>query len=420
MTVADILRHLILILLALGGSAYFSAAEMALISANPLRVRQRAKAGVSSAQRVRRLLERREHILIMFLIGQAGLNVLSAAITTDLVDRWLGHGLAAPIISIVCVTLVVVVVAEIVPKVIGKREGDRLLMQQVRVLEFLHYLFLPLTQSVHLYVKFLLRLVGRGRSSPFVTREELKLLVREAQIEDESAHREKRMLESILEFRETVAREIMIPMNQVIALEKGTTCEVWRAMVRRHGYTRIPIYKKQIDHVIGVVNVFDLLYDADPKDSVDDYVREIPIVPDSKRIDHLLVELQKTRNPMAVVVDEFGSCGGVVTVEDIVEEIVGEMADEHERSFRKIRRLAPGVFIVEGLTDIDDLNQQLGLQLPQGRYDTVGGLVLSRAGRIPREGERFGLQNVTFEVLDADAYAVRVVKVTLPKEDQSR
>lgn len=419
MTVLQTLLQVLLVLLALGGSAFFSASEMALISANRIRVRQRAKVGYAAARRARRILERREHFLIMFLIGQAGLNVMSAAVTTGLVGQWVSPEWVGALISILGITLVVVVFAEIVPKVIGKREAEQLLMRYARALEFFHYLLLPLSQTLHLYMRLLLRFAGRERSSPFVTREELKVLVREAEIRGESDHREKRMLESILDFRETVAREVMIPMSRVITLRKGTTCDVWRAMVRRHGYTRIPVYEKRIDRVVGVVNIFDLLYDAHPKETVDNYIREAPIVPDSKRIDHLLVELQKTRNPMAVVVDEFGSCGGVVTVEDIVEEIVGEMADEHERSFRKIRRLAPGIFIAEGLTDIDDLNQDLELQLPKGRYDTVGGLVLSRAGRIPRVGERFSLHNVTFEVLDADTYGVKMVKVTLPKEDRA-
>jgi CBS domain containing-hemolysin-like protein len=416
-TAAATLLQIGLVLLALCGSAFFSASEMALISANRIRVRHRAKAGHAGARRVRRLLQRREQVLIMFLVGQAGMNVLSAAITTGLMDHWLGHGWAAPLLATVVVALVVIVAGEIVPKVIGKREAEQLLMRQAGVLEFFHYLLLPVTQGLYAYMRLLLRLLGRTRSSPFVTREELKVLVSEAEVRDGAGHREKRMLESILDFRETVVREIMIPMKQVIALEQGTTCDVWRARVRQHGYTRIPIREKRVDRVIGMVNIFDLLYDPEPKETVDDYLREVSIVPDTKRIDHLLVELQKTRSPMAVVVDEFAACRGIVTVEDIVEEVMGEMADEHERSFRKIRRLATGVFIAEGLTDIDDLNQELDLQLPTGRVDTVGGLVLSRAGRIPRVGERFNLHNVTFEVLDADAYGVQVVKITLPKED---
>ncbi len=419
-----VLIQILLLVCALLGSAFFSATEMALLSANRLRVSQRAKSGYPAAIRAARLLGRREHLLVMFLIAQAALNVFAAALATGLIDRVLGHGWLAPLLATVGITVLVVVTAEIVPKVIGKREAERLLIRRSRVLEFLHFLFLPLTHAFDFYIRLLLRDKKMGGSALLVTREELKVLVREAESKDEAGHREKRMLESLLEFRETVAREVMIPMNQVISLQKDTTVDVFRSMVRRHGFTRLPVYEKRDDLIVGVVNVFDLLYDAEvgATEPVESYIREVPIIPETKRIDHLLMELQKTRNPMAVVVDEFGSCAGIVTVEDIVEEIMGEMADDHDRdrSYRKIRKLAAGVYLAEGLTDIDDINQELGLQLPKTRFDTIGGLVLHRAGRVPREGEKFTMHGLAIEVLDANAYGVQVVKITLAQPAPSR
>ena len=416
MSATTLLLQLSLIVAALATHAFFSASEIALISANRIRLRHRARSGQPAARRALRLAERPEPLLTLFLLGQTGANVLCAAIATALATRALGRSWLAPLLATVGVTVLVLVTAEFVPKLVGQRRAEAFLSRYGRLLELLHHLLLPLTETVHLYVRSLLRLLGHERRDPFVTREELKLLLRQAEGGDEAARREQEMLASILEFRETVAREVMIPMNQAVALPAGTRCAVWREEVGRRGYTRIPIYERQRDRMIGVVNIFDLLYDAEPKETVDAYIRPAPIVPDSKRIDHLLVELQKARNPMAVVVDEFGACRGIVTVEDIVQEIVGEMEDEHERSRPKIRRLAPGVFVVAALTDVDDLNQELGLRLPKGRYDTVGGLILKRAGRVPRVGERFTLHGVVFDVLDAHPYGVRTLKVTLPPE----
>lgn len=339
MTPLQLGGEILLVLAALAAVAFLSAAEMALLSANRIRVRQRAKSGDRAAQRARRLLRRREQLLILFLVGQGALNVLAAATTTGLCDRWLGRGWIAPLVATGAVTLLVVVGAEIVPKVLGKRAAERFLMSQARFLDLLDHLLLPLTGLMHMYIQGLLRLLGRERR-PYVTREELKLLVRSAETREEAHHREKRMLASIFEFRETVAREVMIPLNRVIALAEGAGCDEWRALVRRHGYTRVPVYAERPDHIIGVLNIFDLLYDPHPQTRIGGYLRAAPIVPDSKRIDHLLVELQKARNPMAIVVDEFGQCRGVVTVEDIVEEIVGEMEDEHEADRPKIRRLS--------------------------------------------------------------------------------
>jgi len=415
-TLLDLMLQIGTVALLLVGSAYFSAAEMALISVNRIRLRQRARSGEPRTRRAVRLLDRREPLLTVFLIGQSGFNVLAAAITTGLLDRLFTHAWIAPLLTTSGLTVVIVVCAEIVPKVIGKEQAGRILVRDGRLLDLLHHLLLPVTGLLQIYVRALLSVVGRGRRGALITREDLKALVRETESRDEIGRREKRMLASIFDFRETVAREIMIPMNRLVVLEKGSPCELWRAQVKRHGYTRIPVYEKQRDRVIGILNIFDLLYDPEPKETVDDYVRPAQIVPDSKRIDHLLLELQKARNPMAVIVDEFGACQGVVTVEDIVEEIVGELADEHERQYRKIRRLAPSVYIIDCLTDIDDVNQELGLALPKGRYDTIGGLVLKRAGRIPRVGERFSIHGARFEVLDAYPYGIRTVKLTLPED----
>jgi CBS domain containing-hemolysin-like protein len=146
-------------------------------------------------------------------------------------------------------------------------------------------------------------------------------------------------------------------------------------------------------------------------------MRPITLVPETKRIDRLMVEMQRRGESMVVVVNEFGSCTGIVTMEDIVEEIVGEMADEHEVGVKRIRRLDEGVYMVDALTDVDDVNEELALELPKLRYDTIGGLVMRRLGRIPREGDRFELSGTAFEVVEVYPYGVRTVKLTVaPKK----
>lgn len=416
MSAPSLLGEVAVLLGALAGLFFFSGWEMAFISSNRIRVRQRAKAGDAAAQRANRLLQRREQLLIMFLIVETAFNVLAAVVATGLVHRWL-RGWLAPLVSTACVTLLVVVGAEMTPKAIGQRRAERMLIARAWLLDFLHHLLLPLTGFIHIYIHGLLRLMGRERE-PFVTREELKLLVRAAESRDEAHRHEKHMLESILEFRETVAREIMIPLGRLVTLPRSTPVSEWIETVRQHGYTRIPVYADREDRIIGIANIFDLLYDERPQPTIDHYLRTVPIVPDSKRVDQLLVELQKARNPMAVIVDEFGSCRGIVTVEDMVEEIVGELEDEHESRQRKIHAISPRVYVVDALADVDDINQELGVNLPKGRYDTIGGLVLKRAGRIPRVGESFALHGITLEVLDAGPYGVRTLKLVLPAEAQ--
>jgi CBS domain containing-hemolysin-like protein len=414
MSLTSWIVQLSLLIGALVGVFFLSAWEMAFLTANRIHVRQRAKAGEPAARRAFRLLQRGEQLLTMFLIGQNVCSVLAAVVATRLMHQWL-VGWKAALVATVGLTVLIVVVTEMTPKAIGQRRGEGMLLARSWLLDALHHLFMPLTGLIHYYIRVLLRLMGRERA-PFVTREDLKLLVRFAESRDEAHRLEKHMLESILEFRETVAREIMIPLGRAVTLPRGTPVAAWLAAVQRHGHTRIPVYEGREDRIVGLANIFDLLYDEQPKPTIDDYLRPVPIVPDSKLIDQLLVELQKTRNPMAVIVDEFGSCRGIVTVEDMVEEIVGELEDEHEPRERKIYKIASRVFVVDALTDVDDINQELDVNLPKGRYDTIGGLVLKRAGRIPRVGESFTLHGLSVEVLEAGPYGVRTLRLTLPDE----
>jgi CBS domain containing-hemolysin-like protein len=226
------------------------------------------------------------------------------------------------------------------------------------------------------------------------------------------------MLQSILDFGKTTAREVMVPMPSVVSIEGVTSADMLRATLRRRGYTRIPVYERRVDRIVGVVNVFDVLLDPEGGKTMEEYMRPVTFVPETKRIDRLMVEMQRRGESIVVVVNEFGSCIGIVTMEDIIEEIMGELADEHEVGVKRIRSLGEGSYIVEALTDIDDLNEELGLDLPKLRYDTVGGLVLRRLGRIPREGEQFEMSGLVFEIVEVYPYGVRTVKLTLAKKTE--
>jgi putative hemolysin len=173
-----------------------------------------------------------------------------------------------------------------------------------------------------------------------------------------------------------------------------------------------------VDAIVGLVNVFDVLYDRTPKADLAAYRRPIQVVPETSRINRVLVDLQRRRETMALVVNEFGALIGIVTVEDIVEEIMGELADEHEEAVRPIQPSGDG-FIVESSLDIDDLNEELGLSLRKDRYDTVGGLVLRRLGRIPAVGETVRLDNVEIEILAVHAYGLKRLKIRVLEGGQS-
>jgi CBS domain containing-hemolysin-like protein len=402
--------------LALTASAFFSATEMAILASNRYTLRRFQRTGARSAGRALQILAQRNERLATNLVGNNLFNVSAAAVATYLAEETLGPGWISFLVTTLGMTSLLLVAGEIVPKVYTRQKPETILSSSAWTLDLVHLFFLPVTKGLSLYIDGVLRVIGRKERGSILSREELKALLRETHGEVGPLLRERKMVHSILELRDTVAREVMIPMARVTAIDRHAGLDQWRQLVRRFGHTRIPVYEDRIDRVIGVVNIYDLYAETNEGGTVEAYMRPVPIVPETKRIDRLLLEMQGGHDQMVIVVNEFGSCIGIVTIEDIVEEIVGEMVDEHEAEVRRIRRVAPLTYIVDALTDIDDLNEELGIQLPMERYDTLGGLVLKRFGRIPKVGETFSFRGLIFEVMDVYRYGVRSVKMTLPAE----
>jgi CBS domain containing-hemolysin-like protein len=340
-----------------------------------------------------------------------GVNIFmiaGSAVATWLFETQWGEGGA--VLATVIMTATYVLFSELLPKAIYLQLADRIMPAIAPVLRVaIEVLRLP----VDLMVNGFRRILGGGERSPFVSREEIVQLVKDSSRASGLERRERKMLQSVFEFTRTVAREVMIPLADVVAIDDSAPVGLWRRLLHERGHTRIPVYRGRPDRVVGFVNAFDLLYETEPRGSVQEYVRPIPIVPDTKRIDHLLAELQQSRATMAAVVNEFGAVIGIVTIEDIIEEIMGEIVDEHEERLQKIEEIAPGIYLVDARTDIDDLNDELGLTLPKERYDTLGGLLLRRFGRVPSSGEQTSLFGVRFRVEEAHAYGINRVRLEI-------
>lgn len=399
------------VLLTVLGAGFFNGAELGMLSANRARLRQAAERGLPRARLLERLLEDRERLLATSLIGVNLFMISGSAVATWLLRT--SHGDRGGAIATVVMTIVYVLLSELVPKAAFMQRADHVMPAIAPVLRAAIVL---LKLPVDVMLSGFHRVLGHGGGSPFVSREELLQLVKDADRRSGLRQRERKMLQSVFAFTRTVAREVMIPLADVVAIDASSPVEHWRQLVQQSGHTRIPVYRERPDRVVGFVNTFDLLFGAEEHPGVADYLRPIPIVPDTKRIDRLLAELQEQRATMAAVVNEFGAVIGIVTIEDIIEEIMGEIVDEHEERLQKVREVAPGVYLVDARTDIDDLNDELGLELPKDRYDTVAGLLLRRFGRVPRAGESTALLGVSFRVEDAHAYGVTLVRLQLGEE----
>ena len=395
---------LLLLVVVLASSALFSGLETGVVSLNRVRLRARARRGDAKAADLLRLLDRPERLLAAFLIGNTLANVGGGALASAWAVAKLRNETLGSLVATMGMTTALLLFSELTPKAYFRIRAEEAVP---RCLWFIHLTRLVFAPVVWVTTG-LLRLVVRGGRSPFVTREELRQIVIEAG--GRLGRREERMLHSVFDFGLTVVREVMIPIPRVVALSETGTPQDLRAELRRTRYTRYPLYRDRGDAIVGLVNVFDVLYAPEPEPTLATYRRPIHIVPDNTRIDRVLVDLQRRREAMALVVNEFGVCVGIVTVEDIVEEIMGELAEEHEAPEHPIQRLADG-YLVDAALDVDDLNRELGFSFRKDRYDTVGGLVLRQLGHLPRAGERLLVDGIEFEVVSVHDYGLRRVKI---------
>jgi magnesium and cobalt exporter, CNNM family len=393
-------------------TALFSAAEMSFIAANRVRLRHMAEGGNRTAVRYLDAFRSPERLLSTAMMG-----VTIAHITASSVATWVllpVAGGAAAILVTLALTPIMLVFGEVIPKAVARERATGLILWLFPVIETLGRLLTPLTWGANALVGRALSLVGRERTSTrqFVSREELKLLLQMEPEEADVTVSEAEMIDKIFDLGETAVREVMVPLVDVAAVpETASPADVVR-LIQERGFSRIPVFTDRVFNIVGVVTTMDLLRRGGEATDLRALLRPATYVPETKRIDDLLREMQKNRVQLAVVVDEYGGAVGIVTVEDIVEEVVGEIRDEHDRTPDTVERLPDGSYRVAGRASLEEVNDALEWDLPKGDFETVAGLVLATLHRIPLVGEVFRVRRFTVTVLEADKRRVLTVRIT--------
>jgi putative hemolysin len=403
---------LLIVVLCLGASAFFSAAEMAFIAANRIRLRHLAEQGSRVARGYMEAFERPERLLSTAMMGVTIAHVSASAVLTAFLLPWFDR--QAPLWATVILTPLMLVFGEIVPKSLSQQRATAVALRTFTPLQGAAWLLAPLVWTANTLVGGMLRGLGyRDRRDPFVSRDDLRLLflVEPAGATDVKEE-EREMIDGIFDLGETTVREIMVPLVDVVAVDEEATVEEVIARIRETGHSRLPVYRERIDHVIGIVTALDVLHrGATGEKTIRGLLRPAHYVPETKRIDDLLREMQRQRTQLAIVVDEYGGSEGIVSVEDIVEEIVGEIEDERAGGPSALTSLPDGSYLMAARMGIDELNEVLGWELPKKDYETVGGLILSVLGRIPRPGEQVVWRGYELSVVDADERRILKVKV---------
>jgi len=407
----EILLFIICVLL----SAFFSSSEVALISIHRAKVRTLINEGKPGSKAVAALKESPEHLLITILIGNTVVNIAAASIATAVAIRMFGDfgvGIATGF-----VVLVLLIFGEIGPKIYAARASDSFALTVAPIILFLSRLFTPVIWLVERVSPTLG--IGKDIGEPVVTEEEIKEWIDVGKEEGTIEQGEQDMLYSVLDFADTTAREIMTPRVNVILMEDTVSFEEAIRIFNDTGFSRIPVYHEQIDNITGILNVKDV-FSAMVSRRKDSAIKEVMydpmFVPETQKIDDLLKELQVHRVQMAVAIDEYSSFVGIVTVEDILEELVGDIMDEFDKEEPEVQELAPGVYVVDAQMWVENINDRIGLELPTDEsYETVGGLIIDRLGHLPKHpGEKVEIaigNGVTLVVMQM--HGRRIVKVKI-------
>lgn len=401
----------VVVAVALVATAFFSAAEMAFIAANRIRVRHLAEGGHRPARRYLEAFSNPERILSAAKMGVPIAHIVAATVATWALLPSLGP--AAALVVTLALTPVMLTLGEVLPKAIAQQWATGLILRAFRPLAWAAWLLGPLTWTATTIVQGVLVLLGRPRrrAGHVVSREELKLVLQMEPDESDVTTLEAEIIDKIFSLGETMVREVMVPLVDVSALSEVATVDQAIALISERGHARIPIFRERIDNMVGVVTAMDLLQRGAEVEDLRSLIRPPHFVPETKRIDDLLREMQKARIQLAVVVDEYGGSVGIVTVEDIVEQIVGEIQDAREAAPVTIERLPDGSYRLAGRVGIQEVNDALEWDLPTGDYETIAGLVLATLRRLPRTGEEFRVGGYHVTVLEADERRVIAVKI---------
>ena len=409
--------YLVLFFLCLIASAFFSSAETAFISLPRTRVKYLVESGIIGAGRVAKITEQPEKLLATVLLCNNLVNVAAAALGTAIaVSIWTDNENIAILVATLVVTILLLIFAEVTPKTLAIRHPERMALLYVYPLGVITKIAYPVAAGL----TWIASMLAGGKAKvphSLVSEEEIRSMISVGREEGTVEEAEAELLHKVFVFGDRTVREVMSPRPEVVWIEKGTKLADFLGIYAEHPHTRFPVYQDSFDTVVGTLSIKDVLMEQansslDIKSVIDDLVRPVLFVPETKRIAQLFAEMQSQGYPMVVVIDEFGVTSGIVTMGQLVAEIVGEMGDELLKADKDFEVIDDRTIQIDGGMHVEEANEELGLGLPTGDYDTVAGFLLSLLGHIPREGEQLRYGNLKLAVTQMRELRIEKILVT--------
>jgi len=424
---SEILILLVLIFL----NAFFAASEIAFISLNDNKVRHQAEEGDKRAKLIMGLLDEPTKFLSTIQIGITLAGFLASAFASEtfaaMLTQWVKDYLPIPqnvikTISMIIITVILsyftLVLGELVPKRIGMKKSEAISAIAIYPILFLSKITSPFVKLLTLSTNFFLRLLGIDPEDEDeeVTEEEIRMMVDVGEEKGTIREEEREMINNIFEFDNKVAGDIMTHRTDIVAVPIDSSLEEVLKVISEEGYTRVPVYEETIDNIVGIINAKDILrfiQNGGGNFSLKNILRKPVFIPASKKVDELFSEMKKTKTHMVIIIDEYGGTAGIVTSEDLLEEIVGNIQDEYDEEEPDFTKIDDNTFIIDGLAQLDLVCEYLDVDLPVEDYETLNGFLLGLLGRIPEEGEKpvVEYENLTFKIEDVCDKRVTKVKV---------
>lgn len=405
-----------ILIIMLGLSGFFSGAEVALISLTRFKIHHMVEEGKVGSGFVKKLTDNPSRMLTIILIGNNVVNIGASAFATAVVMRTFDSYAVA--IATGIMTFFILVFGEITPKTIAVHNNEKFAQIVAPIIWYLGIIMKPLVFIIEIFTKNFTKVIGIKAKRQQITEEEIINIVNTAEKQGSIKKMEKRLIKNIFKFDDLDAYTIGTPKTDMVAVEAKTPVkEVVKLMISK-GHSRLPIYKKDSDHIVGIVHVKDILTHIEGKDknkSISRYMSKPFFVPDVIKVSRLLREFQRRKGHMAIMVDEHGVITGIVTLEDVLEEIVGEIIDETDLSFPNIKKV-PGrkAWIIKGKAPISEVNKKINMRIShRDEYDSLGGFILHKLGRIPIVGDK--ITHNSFKITIQEKIGQRITRIKVSK-----
>jgi len=410
-------------------SAFFSGTETALFSLNKLQLKKMQKEDGDNwrVKSIVRLLDDPQRTLISILIGNMFVNISASSLATYLAINLFGNigiGIASGVMI-----FTILVFGEIVPKSLAVANADKISKRVARPIEIISLVLFPLIKFFKMIIGALYYLFGKKslKVKKEITEEDLITLIEVGKDEGAIEEEEKKMIRNIFEFGDTMVKEVMIPRVDMDCIPSDTKLNSILKLIKKMGHSRIPVYGETIDNIIGVLYAKDLLgiyekwYTSKEKFDLKQVIREAYFVPENKKIDELLNIFQKDRIQIAIAIDEYGGTAGLVTMEDVVEEVVGEIIDEYDEEIKLFEMIGDNTVIADGNISIEKINDILNIEIPENDFETLGGFIFDLLGRVPKKGEKIKYQNFQMIIEQVVKNRIRRVKIVkkLPQPESN-